>query len=289
LPCSINGLAIIEPLQLNRHVDGLFVYVIELTKVYFWMIFNFTVQLFLIAQIYKVDLAHVDHYCVEHLTGLAFICVFIFESTIFAEIRHTVLIMTWLYNCEPKQQGHTLLSTKEDKGGGAVMVEEKKGKMAAMQKKFRPVPPKDMPQWGFDNITTAYKVFCMVVVVMPKFFIGIWLAYSGGIYIVHSGATEDMVLNTLAVNFIADLDEILYETFTSDATKSSMEHAAGVEIELSNKARFSSWLSNTVVYPAVCIVASFFFVEVVGGCTQPSLSVAIDDMMLLFHAAEAIQ
>ena len=117
-------------------------------------------------------------------------------------------------------------------------------------------PPPGVPQWKLESVGKLYKVWNFVIVCVPKIVVAGALAIVGGDYIVKSGDPETMFLNTLAVMFIIDVDELLYHAFTSDATKENLSHMQSVEVELSNRQRALMWFTNTVLYPLMVIVGT---------------------------------
>jgi len=281
LPCSLAGLTIAEPLRLDRKVDGTVVFVVELFRIYAMLYMKFMIQIYFVALIFKNDLKHREAECNEGLVGLAMICVFVFLCAIFTELRSISTLSTVLYNAE-HHETKTYHGLGKQKSGGAVMVEEKTGRMAELQKKYRPAPPPDMPQWNLNMINKQYKVFCTIIVVVPKVVITLYLGYAGAIFIAQCESSGDMILNTLAVNFIIELDTILYETFTSDATKSAMEHAEEIELSLTNRERVGGWVFNTVVYPLTVILTAGILTNHVTECEGVNFSSVIQDIKMLF-------
>lgn len=278
LPASVIGLGIAEPLHLSMAVDGKLVYITEMTKIYSMLTVCVFIQLFFIAHLYKVDEHGMDSECAPHLVGLCLVCVFVFEATILAELRHSFLLFGLIYHAEPDQGKGPVPQA------GAVMVaeEEKGGALNRMTRKFRqPVPP-EMPQWNMHQASKTYKTMCSIFVVIPKIFIGMWLGYAGGIYIAQCQTTEDMILNTLAVNFVVDIDEILYDSFTSDATKASLENAETVEITLGNRGRIALWAFNTVVFPLLAVFLAYLFVHVIKGCHHAVWGEVFSTILCLF-------
>lgn len=83
---------------------------------------------------------------------------------------------------------------------------------------------------------------------------------------------EDIVLNSLAVNFVLEIDNILYGCFISAGTKQAIEHMEPVEFEVTDRARMVTWLVSTVFYPLVALAATFQLVVVQGGCGLDFLS-----------------
>merc|ERR1719145_104716 len=91
---------------------------------------------------------------------------------------------------------------------------------------------------------------------MPKLTIDLVLAYLGGVYIVESPDDEALLMNTLAVVFIAEIEELLYLAFTSDAMRHSLESMRPVEVSMGNRQRLASWFTCSILFPVFTVLAS---------------------------------
>jgi len=259
IPTNIYGMIIAEPLHLNRKTDGLFVFVVEMAASYFTLVANYILQAWLLYEIYCVNQGKIGEggKCPQGVI-LQIVCVFIFEASVFNEVRSCTELFSLLYHAGGARGGYT---KQEPAGAGAVLLEEKEQSVfGRFTKKIRPTPPPGMPQWNLHSMPRLYKVWTTLIAAIPKFLIVLFLAYQGGVFIALCETVDDIVLNTLAVNFIVDIDEILYTSFTSSATQFALEHAEAVEIEMSNKQRFAQWFLNTFVFPAVVFCSSLFLV-----------------------------
>lgn len=259
-------MVIAEPLHLNRKTDGLFVCLVELVTCYGALAVNYFLQAWLLYEISGVNNNKMDEKskCPEGLI-LQFVCVFIFETAIFNEVRSSMDLFSLLYYAEAGQDGYS------EQGSGAVLVEEKRTSTFQMLfKKVRPTPPPGMPQWNLHDITRKYKIWSTLICALPKLMVAGLLAYEGGLFIALCHSVDDIVLNTLAVNFIVDIDEILYMSFTSKATQCALENAEAVGIEMTNKTRLAHWFCNTFVYPITvfCFSAWVVWQSVFLGCPE---------------------
>merc|ERR1712023_458182 len=113
--------------------------------------------------------------------------------------------------------------------------------------------PSDVVQWSLDGMTRPFKGYCLCLIAIPRVVIGLLLALIGGLYIKLTDAQEDLVLNTLAVNFVVDIDEILYQAFTSEATKGNLDNMKTVSVDVDNRIRLWLWFSSTVLHPMVVL------------------------------------
>merc|ERR1719356_1015601 len=103
-------------------------------------------------------------------------------------------------------------------------------------------------------MTKAYKVWAMLFIAAPKLAIGVCLAFVGGVWIPKSPNPEDLILNTLAMNFIVDIDPLMYGAFTSEAAKEDLDHMTPVEKSLTNANRKLLWAVNAFVYPLAVLL-----------------------------------
>lgn len=267
IPGNLYGMAIAEPMHLNRNVDGNVVYFVEMARCYVMLIVNYIIQGYFLFQIGLVivqtneeEEGHED----GSLFMLRIMCVFVFQVTAFTELRDSTALLRLLWEVEAgevhRHSGfHAVHSVHSHAGEdsqrtGAVMLREKSDHyMNRVNKVFRTPPPPDMPQWSLDKMSKWFKVQSIAVVGLPKLIIGGMLSIAGGLYIVKSGSTEDVILNTLAVNFVVEVDEILYTAFTPTATKFNLEHVKPIYLELTNDRRMAHWIANAIAYPLMSL------------------------------------
>ena len=57
---------------------------------------------------------------------------------------------------------------------------------------------------------------------MPKLVVGILLAWYGSVYVAISDSNENAFLNTLAIYFICEVDELLFQSFTSGVIQNAL-------------------------------------------------------------------
>jgi len=65
-----------------------------------------------------------------------------------------------------------------------------------------------------SGLTPWYKFVCLVFVVMPKMFLGLLLAHYGSGFLLVSDDNESLILNTVALTFITQIDELIYDSMT---------------------------------------------------------------------------
>lgn len=262
LPESIYGLVIAEPLQLDRNVDGNFIFLTELLRGYFLLVVNYAVQGILIYKIQDINNDKEGSQCFEELHSLQCICVFVFCVSVFAEFRDACSLLHGLWMCPSYSGGMMYAAVDAVSGGGQGAVLEADssgmnvfGKINVWAKK------KHVHQWNLDRMTAQYKFFSMLIVGVPRLIIPAALTYVGAGYIMRSEDAETMILNTLAVLFIIDIDEFLFNTFTTTPMKHQLANMKEVEISISNTERFWSYLTSSFGFPAIIVLATCFIIQ----------------------------
>lgn len=71
--------------------------------------------------------------------------------------------------------------------------------------------------------TTAVKVFLMIIVVLPRAVISFYLTELGCRWLTASHKVSDMILNSLALAFVTNIDELLYHSILPIATRNQIE------------------------------------------------------------------
>jgi len=279
VPASLYGLTIAVPTMVDLAHDGALIYVAELGRGLMMLLLNYAVQLLFLAELWRVsqDREGSIEECKEATSlCLELGCVFLFESTVLMDIRKSLTILSLVWAAPGPRyksvtEGASLAAgayqgvrAYSPKTGAVLGADEGEGGRSSyftrMYRKVRPSPSPGVKQWKLDGISNSFRLWSSLTVALPKLFIGTALAYLGGIYIERSVDQEAMVLNTLAVVFIADIDEILYRAFTSDAMKDNLEHMRTVELTLSNRKRFCMWFLSSVICPLLTIGAAGFII-----------------------------
>merc|ERR1740139_685530 len=111
-----------------------------------------------------------------------------------------------------------------------------------------------------NGITLQYKVLMLCIIAVPKLVLSVLLALAGGNYIIGSPDRETLILNTLAITFIVEVDEFLYKAFTSPPVQEHLENSEPVTVVLDSKDALIQWFFIAVVYWISVIFSSFFVV-----------------------------
>eukprot|EP00927_Polykrikos_kofoidii_P049180 TRINITY_DN4328_c0_g1_i2.p1 TRINITY_DN4328_c0_g1~~TRINITY_DN4328_c0_g1_i2.p1 ORF type:complete len:320 (+),score=27.99 TRINITY_DN4328_c0_g1_i2:118-960(+) len=248
VPCSLAGIAIAEPCMLGT-ADGAFIYYVELIRCYAMLFFFYAIQAFFLYQLWTID--HETSECNLDLIPLMLICCFVFSCSIFRYVCDTMSIFWVIYHAPNLASG----SYTNVKDTGAVMAHHTK--WGRFVKKFKPaLPPNAPPRWKFKGLSTRYKIWSISVVWLPRIVAAIVLAYLGGLFIVKNSTAQEMLLNTMAVNFILEIDDILYISFTSEAVMSALADMDPVVVEMTNDSRWRLWFLNTAIFPPLTMVSS---------------------------------
>merc|ERR1711939_1148570 len=91
-------------------------------------------------------------------------------------------------------------------------------------------------------MTAIHKILIMILIVMPKLCIGVFFAVAGGRYIIASDDEENIILNTMSVNFVLDLDEYFLYTFSTDAIMNRLARIEGIPLGHTNTGRLIAYL-----------------------------------------------
>ncbi|CAE8622554.1 unnamed protein product [Polarella glacialis] len=72
-----------------------------------------------------------------------------------------------------------------------------------------------------------WKILNFMFVLLPKVYIWILTVDAGILFLMETAGIEDMVINAVALAFILELDEVIYEAMFSDAAKNIMDDLEG--------------------------------------------------------------
>jgi len=288
VPGSLYAMTIVELASLSRKADGDLVFFAEITRVMFMLFLNYAMTCFFIAQLGKMVAEQFDlgeRECEMDFLILIYICVFMFEVAMLGHLAKCIRLMELLYFAKsPAPSTYSPVAATSNKealrssvssigsGTGAIMLGEKTlGKR--MQTFIRHPIHGDrndqhgMIRWSLHQTRPFYRMFCFFLIVLPKLVADIMLAYLGGLYIASTDEGSDMLLNTLAVVFIAEVDEMMYSAFTSADMKYNLENMKAVKLVQTNQVRVGMWLFHSFVMPALALGFSYYATSHVSGCT----------------------
>lgn len=74
-----------------------------------------------------------------------------------------------------------------------------------------------------EPLTALDKIAGIVLLVIPKFAIGLWLTWVGSRFVLLSITNTDLVMNCLAMTFVVDIDELVHEAASNQYAKKAAE------------------------------------------------------------------
>merc|ERR1719235_690812 len=77
-----------------------------------------------------------------------------------------------------------------------------------------------------------WKVVNLMFVVIPRFIIWVAILSLGGQILFETAGIMDMILNSMALNFILDFDELIYDRLADWRTKVMMEKLEPPELDV---------------------------------------------------------
>lgn len=269
-PASLSGMAIVEPAALNRKLDGSFIYFVEMFRVQLMLWINYVVMCLLLWQIWEMIEEKAMADCSGKLLRLELICVFLFEVSMLAELRNSLSIISLLWAAPARIHSRRLASPDSSPAAGAILAKEAVEEVAGNRftrfyrrmSSLKSDSHSDGPApWKLDGISCKYRAWCMLTVGIPSLVLNLALAYLGALYIMRSDSDSDMVMDTLAVVFVAEIEDFLYVAFTSDAMRYNLENMEPVELALTNRQRSFGWFFSSIVTPMLTAAATALVVR----------------------------
>jgi len=106
--------------------------------------------------------------------------------------------------------------------------------------------------WSFEWITTCWKVFAMLCIVLPRILLAMFVAKAGAYLVVRTNP-ESAIVNTIATLFIGDFDSFIYTTFTASSTKQDLARTDPVEVEVPDWQSTILFIGTNAVGPLITI------------------------------------
>jgi len=209
LPESIYSAAIIMPLSLTEFdmIGRCSVYL-----QYLGLFINILIQVCLL--IYIGDTV-ADAECVQDgdLPDIALgMCLTIFVASLLADLKESWNMYGFIRNIKT-EVSHTPLRLKKD----------------GNDKKYA------------TGMTFMHKCVAVIFVIIPKAAICLVLFVYGGDYLIRSPGIEDLILNTLALGFVIEIDEFLYKLVTPVYLQEVIEDLPNLEISAKESVKQGAW------------------------------------------------
>lgn len=145
------------------------------------------------------------------------LCCFIFMMAVMEDLRSTMNVVHLLINI-PTENGKWIRYEKpswEDKD------------QAKLIHTWREL---DLVKFGVAGMPLKWKFINFVCVVIPKFIIWLVLAISGNYFLMETAGIVDVIMNSVALTFILNIDEMIFATFTTVAVKHMMANMEDFEL-----------------------------------------------------------
>jgi hypothetical protein len=81
-----------------------------------------------------------------------------------------------------------------------------------------------------SGMTASYKMWCYIVLVLPKLVIGVLIAYFGNTFLLVSDSNQDVILNSMALGFVTQNDEIIFDVLVPKNLKEVSENMPCIRI-----------------------------------------------------------
>ena len=197
LPESIYSTAIMSPLWITKKPGFNIESIIGIGLFWLFTYLCFIIQctcIYFVAQmtINKDNCSNANNY-------LALISLLCFSSLIWVDIFETFKLATYIYML-PKAKiidGLLVENIKFDcNGNGIGFVENNQ-----------------------SGINKTYKRFVIILILVPKWIIAFSLWWYGCKFILFSESNESVLLNSVSLNFLLDIDDYLYKAIISDYVK----------------------------------------------------------------------
>jgi len=129
-----------------------------------------------------------------------FLCTFLFIVAVTQELRSSLLLLK-LLRCIP---------TNDDSWVGD--------------------PDEEEISLTVRGMPLHWKVINFIIVVIPKFMLWQFITRTGMIFLIETASIQDTIVNSTALTFILNIDELLFDVFSTAQTKHMLEILEGVKI-----------------------------------------------------------
>ena len=81
-----------------------------------------------------------------------------------------------------------------------------------------------------------HKFMVIALCLIPRTIISVWLSYVGTWFLIEADSYGDLILNSVALAFLIEVDEMLYKAVTSVETRKKFENCQPLEVKYHNGA-----------------------------------------------------
>ena len=86
-----------------------------------------------------------------------------------------------------------------------------------------------------SGFTLSYKIFSYMFLLLPKLVIGLLISYYGNTFLLCSDSNQDIILNSMALKFVTENDEIVFETLVANNLKQLCSNLPALTISHNTK------------------------------------------------------
>ena len=134
------------------------------------------------------------------------VCVISYTTYCTGEIFETLALCHWIYS-QRTAESHMPISFSSDEDDKEIV----------------------------SGLTASYKVFLYLFIIIPKFAIGVLLVFYGNTFLLTSDSNQDIILNSMALTFITQNDEVIFDSLVSENLKTVCGELPPVQISHKSK------------------------------------------------------
>ena len=191
---AIIGFCCMKPEEFQDPVSMIVGAWVTFTQIYLMLLVNYLAQSLFLWHIIRLVSTMPDEDKCGSDTFLCFTCVCLFLSSVMEDIMQTKNLFMW----------HMIIKTEPSHK--ALTIRKEHGKVVLA-----------------SGLTKKQKIMNTILILIPKLVIGLLLAYYGAAFIAISADNETIILNTLAVVFIIDIDEMLFKSFADTLIQEAVD------------------------------------------------------------------
>jgi len=257
VPHDLYGLFVAEPLQLNSEADGHVIVTLVMFRLCFFIVVNYTIQMLYIGRINKLALDLEGNQCSNIHMYMQLVCVFVFTTSIFAELRDALNLASLLIRAPVERNNVT-----DDKHGVVLPAQEdrlnrKRGFVDRLAKWQTSLSEFNIERkWTLAAMSKQWKVGCLLLLVIPRMMVTLLLTKVGTSFIVRTHE-EFMIANTVAALFIVEIDHFIYHAFTTHVVQQQLEGMKVLKSDFSNWYRVSNFFSVHFLCPLGILIFTF--------------------------------
>lgn len=199
---SVYATAMMSPLWITRNPGFNFETIFGIGLLWLLAYFSFAIQATSIYFVYNMTSEFENINCDNSSYYLQLISLICFTSLIWVDIFETFKLSSYIY----------LLPTANNIDGK--LVENIKFNHTGSSIGFL--------KNNESGVTKQYRTIVLLLIIIPKYIIACTLWFYGCKFILNSKSNESVLLNSVSLNFLLDIDDYLYNAFISDFVKNTL-------------------------------------------------------------------